>query len=83
MINIKKYDPILFKINKKSYKDIGIYNIGHIAIKKINDCENIYCVNPLYLIIVHANGYIEKKGVNRYLTFGSADENKELQKKKQ
>ena len=82
MINIKKYDPILFKINKKSYKVIGIYNIGYIAIKKINDCENIYCVNPLYLIIAHANGYIEKKGVNRYLTFGSADENKELQKKK-
>ena len=81
MINIKKYDPILFKINKKSYKDIGVYNIGYITIKKINDCENIYCVNPLYLIIAHVNGYIEKKGVNRYLTFGSTDENKELQKK--
>ena len=81
MTNIKKYDPILFKINKKSYKDIGVYNIGYITIKKINDCENIYCVNPLYLIIAHVNGYIEKKGVNRYLTFGSTDENKELQKK--
>ena len=81
MINIKKYDPILFKINKKSYKDIGVYNIGYITIKKINDCENIYCVNPLYLIIAHVNGYIEKKGVNRYLTFGSTDENKELKKK--
>ena len=81
MINIKHFDPILLIIDRKSYKNIGIYNIGYITIKKINDCENIYCVNPLYLIIAHVNGYIEKKGVNRYLTFGSTDENKELQKK--
>ena len=26
MINIKKFDSNLLKINKKSYKDIGIYN---------------------------------------------------------
>ena len=69
------------KIDKKSYKDIGIYNIGYIAIKKIDDCENIYSVNPLYLLINHANGYIEKKGVNKYLIFDSTDENKELLKK--
>ena len=31
----------LLKIDKKSYKDIGIYNIGYITIKKIGDCENI------------------------------------------
>ena len=29
--------------------------------EKINDCENIYSVNPLYLSIDHANGYIEEK----------------------
>ena len=34
MINIKKFDSNLLKIDKKSYKDIGIYNIGHIKIKK-------------------------------------------------
>ena len=28
MINIKKFDSNLLKIDKKSYKDIGIYNIG-------------------------------------------------------
>ena len=44
-------------------------------------CENIYSVNPLYLIIAHANGYIEEKGVNKYLIFESTDENKELLKK--
>ena len=81
MINIKNFDPILLKIDKKSYKNIGIYNIGYITIKKIDDYENIYSVNPLYLIIDHASGYIEEKGVNKYLVFDSTDENKELLKK--
>ena len=63
MINIKIFDPILLKIDRKSYKNIGIYNIGYITIKKIDDCENIYSVNPLYLLVNHASGYIkEKKG---------------------
>ena len=66
---------------KKSYKGIGIYNTGYIEIKKIDDCENIYSVIPLYLIIPHANGYIEEKSVNKYLIFDSTDENKELLKK--
>ena len=82
MINIKKIDSNLLKIDKKSYKDIGIYNIGYIAIKKIDDYENIYSVNPLYLIFDdHASEYIEEKGVNKYLVFDSIDENKELLKK--
>ena len=34
MINIKKFDSNLLKIDKKSYKDISIYNIGYITIKK-------------------------------------------------
>ena len=42
MINIKKFDSSNFlKINKKSYKDIGIYNTGYITITKIEDYENI------------------------------------------
>ena len=53
----------------------------YITIKKIDDYENIFSVNPLYLIVNHANGYIEEKGVNKYLIFDSADENKELLKK--
>ena len=56
----------------------GIYNIEYIKIKKIYDCENIYSVNPLYLRVDHASGYIEEKGVNKYLVFDSTDENKEL-----
>ena len=81
MINIKDFDPILLIIDRKSYKNIGIYNIGYITIKKIDDWENISIVNPLYLIIAHANGYIEEKCVNKYLVFDSTDESKELLKK--
>ena len=86
IIDLKSFKSNLLKIDKKSYKDIGIYNIGYITIKKIGDCENIYCVNPLYLRITHANGYIECNSVeeinkNKYLIFDSIDENKELIKK--
>ena len=49
--------------------------------KKIDDCKSIYSVNSLYLRVYHASGYIEEKGVNKYLVFYSADENKELLKK--
>ena len=67
----------MLKIDKKSYKNIGIYNIGYITIKRIDDCENIYSVNPLYLLNDQANGYIEVKGVNKYLIVDSTYENKE------
>ena len=76
MLDIKKFDSNLLKIDKKSYKDIGIYNIGYTTIKKIDGYENIYSVNPLHLTIAHANGYIEQKGINKYLIFNSTDENK-------
>ena len=81
IIDLENFNSSLLKIDKKSYKDIGIYNIGYITIKKIGDCKNIYSVNPLSLRITHASGYIEEKGVNKYLVFDSTDENKELIKK--
>ena len=81
IIDLENFKSNLLKIDKKSYKDIGIYNIGYITIKKIGDCKNIYSVNPLYLRINHASGYIDEKGVNKYLVFHSKDENKELLKK--
>ena len=61
MINNKDFDSSLIKIDTKSYKNISIYNIGYITIKKIDDYENINIVNPLYLIIGKSGGYIEKK----------------------
>ena len=81
VINLQDFKPNLLKIDKKPYKNIDIYYIGYITIKKIDDYESIYSVNPLYLIITHASGYIEEKGVNKYLVFDSTDENKELLKK--
>ena len=81
IIDLENFKSNLLKIDKKSYKDIGIYNIGYITIKKIGDCENIYSVNPLYLRIIHANGYIEEIHENKYIIFDSTNENKELLKK--
>ena len=66
MTNIKNLYPIFLKIDRKSYKDIGIYIIGYITIKKKNDCENNDSVNPLYLLINHAHGYIKQKNENKY-----------------
>ena len=48
IIDLESFDSSLLKLDKKSYKDIGIYNIGYITIKKIGDCKNIYSVNSLY-----------------------------------
>ena len=61
MINIKNFDSNLLKIDKKLYKNIAIYYFGYITIEKIDDYENIYSVNPLYLIVNTANGHIEEE----------------------
>ena len=71
IIDLENFDSSLLKLDEKSYKDIGIYTIGCITIKKIGDCKNIYSVNPLYLRITHASGYIKEKDVNKYLIFDS------------
>ena len=46
MIDIKDFVSNLLKIDKKLYKNIGIYYIGYIAIK-YSDYIKINCVNPL------------------------------------
>ena len=61
IINLKDFESGLLKIDKKHDKGINIYYIGYITIKKIDDCENICSVNPLYLQVNYANGYIEEK----------------------
>ena len=86
IIELENFDSSLLKIDKKSYKDIDIYNIGYTAIKKIGNCKNIYSVNPLYLCINHSSGYIEEINENKYLIFDSLelhsiDKNKELLRK--
>ena len=38
-------------------------------------------MNPLYLSITNANGYLEEINENKYLSFDFVDENKEILKK--
>ena len=78
MINIEDFDSGLLKIDKKSFKNIDIYYIGNITIKKIDDCDNIHSVNPLYLIIGKVDGFIEEKNGSKYLVFDFTDKNKEV-----
>ena len=63
MINIENFHSNLLTIDKKSYKEIDIFSIGYITIKKFGDYENIHSVNPLYLIIHSATGYFKEKTV--------------------
>ena len=81
MINIKHFDPRSLKIDKKSYKNIGIYHIGYITIERIIDYKNINSVNPLYLNIGEVDGYIEGNNGNKYLTFASTNKNKKVLEK--
>ena len=53
IIDIKKFDTRFLKIDKKSDKDIGIYNIMYITIKKIDECEKFYSlILCIYLLIM-------------------------------
>ena len=86
IIDLENFDSSLLKLDKKSYKDIDIYKTGYITIKKIGYCKNIYSVNPLYLRISHASGYIKEENENKYLIFDSMklhsiDKSKELLKR--
>ena len=81
MINIEDFDSNLLKIDKKLYKNIDIYNIWYITIKKIGDYENIYSVNPFYLIIGEVDGFVEEKNGSKCLVFHSTDESKEVLEK--
>ena len=74
----------MLKTNKKHYKGIDTYYTGYITIKKNDDCENIYSVNPLYLLVNHTSGYNEEKNGNKYLIFDdSVNESKWLLKNTQ
>ena len=62
-------------------KTLVFTTLDILQLKKIDDCENIYSVNPLYLLVNHTSEYIEEKNENKYLIFDSTDENKDLLKK--
>ena len=73
MIDIKNFHSNLLKIDKKSHKDIDIYYISYITTKIIRDCENIYSVNPLYLVIHSVTGNFKEKNGEKYLIIDSID----------
>ena len=62
IIDIKTFNSNNLKLDKKTYKYLDIYNIGYVTIKKIGDCYDISSVNPLYLRVDNASGYIEENG---------------------
>ena len=71
----------MLKVDKKNYKEIHIYYIGNVIVKKIANCNDINNVNPLYLMINEMIGHFEEKNENKYLVLDDVDENKEVSKK--
>ena len=68
----------MLKLDKKSYKNLDIYNIEYVTIKKIGYGYYINSVNPLYLRIKNVNEEINE---DKYLLFDVTYENKELLKR--
>ena len=52
-----------------------------LQLKKLMIVKKILSVNPLYLRINHASGYIKERDTHKYLIFDFTDENKELPKR--
>ena len=74
-ININDFDPKLLKLDKKeSLLNIDIYYIGYVTRK---NTYNINSVNPLYLVILSVEGYVERisNSDDRSLIISSIDNN--------
>ena len=78
MVNIEDFHSNLLKINKKSHKNIDIYYIGYVTIKKFSDYENINNANRLYLIIHSGTEYFKLKNDEKYLIIDSAEKYEEV-----
>ena len=73
MVNMKDFHSNLLEIDKKSHKDIDIYYIGYVTIKKFREYENIGNVNPLHLIINSATGHFREINGKKYLIIDSTE----------
>ena len=78
IIDIKDFHSNLLETDKKQYKDIDIYYIGCITIKKFDDCENNHRVNPLYLLIYSATRCFKQKMGEKYLVIDSTEKYEEV-----
>ena len=83
IIDIKTFDSNMLKLDKKSYINLDIYNTGYVTVKKIGSGSgyDINSVNPLYLHIDNANGYIKEINEDKYLIFDVTYKNKKLLKR--
>ena len=84
IIDIRKFESNLLKIDKKSHRDFDIYYIGYNTIKKLSNCncdyENIRSVNPLYLIFRSATGYFKEEYSEKYLILDLTEKYEEVLK---
>ena len=76
--NLKDFHSNLLKIDKKQCKEIDIYYIGYITIKKIGHCENIKSVNPLHLMIHSATREFKECDGKKYLVLDSTEKYEEV-----
>ena len=81
IIDLKNFDSKNLKLDKKTYKDLDICNIGYVTIKKNGYGYDVNSVNPLYLRINNASGYIKKINKDKYLIFDDTDKSKGLLEK--
>ena len=73
IIDIENFDRNNNKIDENSYKNILIYYIGYVTIKKY---IKISSVNSLYLIFRNVNECFEEINGNKYLTLVTTNEAK-------
>ena len=74
IINIKDFDLNNIRIDEKSYKNVLIFYIGYVTIKKDLKIDS---VNPLYLIFGKVNGYFKEINGNKCLTLVPTNTSKE------
>ena len=73
VFDVRNFYSNLLKIDKKPHKDVDIYYIGYITVKKFSDYENIRSMNPLRLIIHSATGHFKQKYGEKYLIIDSTE----------
>ena len=64
IIDLKNFDARLLKVDKKNYKQIDIYYISYVTVKK-NNCNKINSVSLFYLMINEMIGHFEEKNENK------------------
>ena len=75
LINLKDFDAMLLKLDKKSSMDISIYYIGYVTKKPEYKIDS---VNPLYLIISELDGFVEEKEGSKYLNISLTYNNNDV-----